>query len=55
MQEIVNELTIGGISQRDIGKAAEVFYNDPIKAKVLFALPSHIRRSYVFGFLYPEN
>lgn len=54
MQEIINELLNVGISQSDVGKAAEFCYNDPAKAKVLFALPSHMRRSYVLGFLYPQ-
>ncbi|KAK1423024.1 hypothetical protein QVD17_18317 [Tagetes erecta] len=48
MQKIVNELVKLGISPFDLGKAAEVCYRDPVKVKVLFALPTDMRRSYVF-------
>lgn len=53
MQEVVNELINIGISQKDVGKAAEICLKDPAKVKVLFALPTHMRMCYVLGFLYP--
>ncbi|KVH96338.1 hypothetical protein Ccrd_001577 [Cynara cardunculus var. scolymus] len=55
MQEVMNELLSIGISTGDIGKSLEICYNEPAKVKVLFTLPTHIRRSYVLGFLYPIN
>ena len=55
MLKIVRELVTVGIAQTEIGKAAEVCYKDPVKAKVLFALPGHLRKSYVCGFLYPRK
>ncbi|GKA96761.1 hypothetical protein Tco_0818856, partial [Tanacetum coccineum] len=46
MLKIVHELVIVGIAQTEVGKAAEVCYLDLIKAKVLFALPGHMTKSY---------
>ncbi|XP_042440765.1 uncharacterized protein LOC122026183 [Zingiber officinale] len=54
MQEVINELLNVGISPMDVGRAAEICYNDPAKVQVIFALPSHLRRSFVLGFLYPS-
>ncbi|GJY08049.1 hypothetical protein Tco_0375103 [Tanacetum coccineum] len=39
MLTIVHELVTVGIAHTEVGKAAEVCYKDPVKAKVLFALP----------------
>ncbi|KAI3824899.1 hypothetical protein L1987_06372 [Smallanthus sonchifolius] len=55
MQKIVNELVNYGLPPIEVGKAAEIFYNDPVKVKVLFALPSGMRRSYVFGLKYSDE
>ncbi|GJV59708.1 hypothetical protein Tco_1465808 [Tanacetum coccineum] len=43
MLTIVHELVTVGIAHTEVGKAAEVCYKDPVKAKVLFALPDRIR------------
>nr|GEV86404.1 peptidase C48, SUMO/sentrin/Ubl1 [Tanacetum cinerariifolium] len=40
MLKIVHELVTVGIAHTEVGKAAEVCYKDPVKAKVLFALPA---------------
>ncbi|XP_042428462.1 uncharacterized protein LOC122015561 isoform X3 [Zingiber officinale] len=55
MQEVIAELLNIGISPMDVGRAAEICYNDPAKVEVMFALPSHLRRSYVLGFIYPSS
>ncbi|KAG6515930.1 hypothetical protein ZIOFF_026376 [Zingiber officinale] len=55
MQEVIAELLNIGISPMDVGRAAEICYNDPAKVQVMFALPSHLRRSYVLGFIYPSS
>ncbi|KAL6512387.1 hypothetical protein OROHE_019999 [Orobanche hederae] len=55
MQEVINELLNLGISPVDIGRAAEICYNDPAKVQVLFALPSHLRVSFVLGFIHPTS
>lgn len=55
MQEVINELLNVGISQMDVGRAAEICYHDHAKIEVFFALPSLMRRSYVLGFLYPSS
>ncbi|GKE21125.1 hypothetical protein Tco_1432637, partial [Tanacetum coccineum] len=55
MQEVMNVLINIGISHFDIGKVVEFCYNDPIKVKTLFLLPSYMRKSYVLGLLHLEN
>ncbi|KAL6507872.1 hypothetical protein OROGR_024067 [Orobanche gracilis] len=55
MQEVINELLNLGISPVDIGRAAEICHNDPAKVQVLFALPSHLRVSFVLGFIHPTS
>ncbi|GKC66540.1 hypothetical protein Tco_1099138 [Tanacetum coccineum] len=46
MIKLVHELVTVGIAQTEVGKAAKVCYLDLIKAKVLFALPGHMTKSY---------
>lgn len=55
MQEVMNELLSLGISTSDIGRALEICYDEPTKVKVFFTLPTHMRRAYVLGFLYPVS
>ncbi|GJX74753.1 hypothetical protein Tco_0313348 [Tanacetum coccineum] len=43
MLKIVHELVTVGIAHTEVGKAAEVCYKDPVKAKVLFALPDYVQ------------
>lgn len=55
MKEVMNELINIGISPLYIGKVVEMCYSDPIKVKTLFTLASNMRKSYVLGFLHPQN
>ncbi|KAG6488705.1 hypothetical protein ZIOFF_049954 [Zingiber officinale] len=55
MQEVIAKLLNISISPMDVGRVVEICYNDPAKVQVMFALPSHLRRSYVLGFIYPSS
>ncbi|KAF5807286.1 hypothetical protein HanRHA438_Chr05g0241201 [Helianthus annuus] len=55
LEEIIDALLNVSLADEDVGRAAELCYKDPDKAKLLFALPSPIKRSYVMSFLYPGS